>query len=247
MLFLWTDISSEVEWMEPSVYIFKFSTWWQTLLQSDCTNFHTNSEQYVKVLIALYLLLKSTVLTPFQIISFLFIYLQVHDTFLGFLHSSRNLIQWDFINFIIVLNSKMSICFLFIISTFHLSFTILSFITSTFSFVILITLHLHSFVIIPPSGISQLIFFSFDSNTIFLVPLMLSNLGVYPGQWENCMVENLDSVIFFWKAFTYCLSNNYMIRLHLQSVSFEISTNSILSTIFFFFLPFRQNACMYYL
>ena len=173
----------------------------------------------MKVLIALYLLLKSTVLTPFQIISFLFIYLQVHATFLGFLYSSRNLIHWDFINFIIVLNSKMSICFLFIISTSHLSFTILSFITSIFSFVILITLHLPSFVIIPPSGISQLIFFSFDSNTIFLVPLMLSSLGVYPGQWENCMVENLDSVIFFWKVFTYCLANNYMIRLQLQSLS----------------------------
>ena len=141
----------------------------------------------------------------------------------------------------------MSICFLFIISTFHLSFTILSFIASTFSFVILITLHLHSFVIIPPSGISQLIFFSFDSNTIFLVPLMLSTLGVYPGQWENCMVENLDSVIFFWKAFTYCLANNYMIRLHLQSVSFEISTNSILSTIFFsFYLLGRMPACTIY-
>lgn len=125
----------------------------------------------------------------------------------------------NFLNLIIVLNSKMSICFLFIISSFHLRFTILSFITSTFSFVMLITLHLHSFVIIPPSGISQFIFFSFDSQTIFLVPLMLSNMGVYPGQWENCMVENLDSVIFFWKAFIYYLANNYMIRLQLKSLS----------------------------
>ena len=216
MLFLWTFLFTALQ-IQPQ----KLNEWNRVCissnflhdvrlcLQSNCTNFHTNSAICES---------SNSFISSFKkyyFHSFSNYIISVHLSSGALTHSLGFYIlleisSSDFLNFVIVLNSKMSICFLFIISTFHLRFTILSFITSTFSFVILITLHLHSFVIISPSGISQLIFFSFDSNTIFLVPLMLSNLGVYAGQWENCMVENLDSVIFFWKAFIYCLANNYI-------------------------------------
>lgn len=188
--------------MEQSMYIFKFSTQWQTLLLSDCAKFSHQLSIYES----------SNITSSFKKYCSQFFFklqsiISVHlssgpDTFLGFLHSSLEISSSDFLNLIIVLNSKMSICFLFIISSFHLRFTILSsFITSTFSFVILITLHLHSFVIIPLSGISVYFLFSFGSNTIFSwFLLVLSNLGVYPGHEKTLYGENLDSVIFFWKA-----------------------------------------------